>query len=173
MRKPVLTPVAADPADIKPLGDCVLVKRIPDGQRTASGLIWLPNYRNKPNPSQGPRRGLVVAVGPGDVAVCLVCSNARCEHVDVVALASVEQGVKKCPECGDTRRIVATEGEALKRRIAMGVSVGDEVIYDRTPANDISINGEEYVFVHEEQHLLAVIERVPPNEKEVAQEVAA
>ena len=47
----------------------------------------------------------------------------------------------------------------------MHVKPGDEVIYTRVPANNVRLNQqysfsrEEYVFLHEEQHVVAVIER--------------
>ncbi len=43
-------------------------------------------------------------------------------------------------------------------RFDMGVEVGDVVLYPRVPANDVRINGEEHTLLHEEQHILAVIE---------------
>jgi co-chaperonin GroES (HSP10) len=45
------------------------------------------------------------------------------------------------------------------RRAEMNVHAGDEVVYPRVPANDVVINGEEYTFLHEEQHVLAIVEK--------------
>jgi hypothetical protein len=44
-------------------------------------------------------------------------------------------------------------------RVPMSVQVGDEILYWRSPANDVKIDGQEYVFLHEEQHLVAVLEQ--------------
>lgn len=46
------------------------------------------------------------------------------------------------------------EGE----RLPMNVKVGDEVIWTRTPANNTLIDGQEYVFVHEEM-IFGIIEQ--------------
>lgn len=43
-------------------------------------------------------------------------------------------------------------------RAPMGVKVGDEILYSRAPANGILIDGRETVFLHEEQHIEAVLE---------------
>lgn len=44
-------------------------------------------------------------------------------------------------------------------RLPIHVEPGDEVIYTRCPDNDVRINGGEYTFLHEEQHIFAVVER--------------
>jgi co-chaperonin GroES (HSP10) len=171
MRKPVLSSVETDPASIQPLGDLVLVKRLPDSEKTPSGMIWLPNTRNEKNPAQGPRRGVVVAVGPGDRELLLWCGNDKwvrdrssgfCEGDLRPTFAYVlANGIPACPQCGGSMYIVAGANTVPHDKLhrPMHVEVGDEVIYNRAPANDVSINGEEYVFIHEEQHLLAVIEK--------------
>lgn len=43
-------------------------------------------------------------------------------------------------------------------RVFMHVKSGDTVLYQRAPANNVVINGGEYVFLHEESQILAVIE---------------
>lgn len=101
---------------MQPQGDFVLVRRIVEDR---VGSIWIPQIQ--PQGAEPPRRGVVLACGPGD-------RDKR----------------------GD--------------RIPMNVDVGDEILYRRAPANDICIDGQEYTFLHEEQHILAVIEcDAPPN----------
>ena len=40
----------------------------------------------------------------------------------------------------------------------MHAAVGDRILYDHPSRGERSINGEDYVIIHEEQHVLAVIE---------------
>lgn len=56
--------------------------------------------------------------------------------------------------------IAAGPGDKLKdgSRAPMHVKAGDRIVYHRAPANVTVINGVEYTFIHEEQHLLAVLE---------------
>lgn len=67
------------------------------------------------------------------------------------------------PEIGFIRkgRVVLVgpgDRKADGSRFEMGVEVGDIVLYPRVPANDVRINGEEHTLLHEEQHILAVVE---------------
>jgi co-chaperonin GroES (HSP10) len=52
-------------------------------------------------------------------------------------------------------------GDKLKRgdRAPMNVKPGDQVLYQRAPANVVSFDGVEYDLLHEEQHILAVLEQ--------------
>lgn len=45
------------------------------------------------------------------------------------------------------------------KRHPMHVRPGDEIIFPRVPANVVNIGGEELILCHEQQHILAVIER--------------
>lgn len=45
-----------------------------------------------------------------------------------------------------------------RARLAGNVAAGDVVLYTRVPANGIELNGREYVFVREHQHVYAVVE---------------
>ena len=40
----------------------------------------------------------------------------------------------------------------------MHVQVGDRILYDHPRTAEIQVDGEDYVVLHEEQHVLAVIE---------------
>lgn len=120
-------------ADIKPHSDMVLVERIED----APGLIVSPDLtctrdgRWVNRSPVGIRRGRVVAVGDGDRFIWS----------------------KKDP--GKAIGLANKDGSPA----AMQVAPGDEVLYTRAPANDVYIEGRPYVFLHEEQHIYAVVER--------------
>lgn len=145
-----LSNVPTELADVQPLGDFVLVRRLPDSERTPSGYIVLPDgTRNK---REGKRRGVVILVGPGD------------KRTDITA----KEGWKQCTHCAavwnkeETECVCGQSGfKTYTYRHPMHVAPGDEIIYDRVPANDIRIDGEEYTFLHEEQHILCVLEREP------------
>jgi co-chaperonin GroES (HSP10) len=49
-----------------------------------------------------------------------------------------------------------------KVRHPMNIGCGDRVVYPRVPANDVMINGRQYTFLHEQQHILAVLENQSP-----------
>lgn len=124
-----LADVPAELADVTPLGDFVLVRRLPDAESKAG--IWIPDSAR--NPREGNRRGVVISCGPGD--------RVHPRHVVHNALRQLAHGTTNVP------------------RHPMHVKPGDEIIYARVPANDIRIDGQEYMFLHEEQHILCVIER--------------
>jgi hypothetical protein len=105
-----------------------------------------------------------VAVGPGDAMQMFHCEcGTSCFRT---LLAAATRGFPRCEKCGESMQIVV----AVKppARAPMHVSVGDEILYDRSPANDVSINGEEHCFLHEEQHVLAVLEH-----QSIPKEIAA
>jgi co-chaperonin GroES (HSP10) len=84
------------------------------------------------------------------------------EYADPDKLIVLPAAASK-PEHGLRRGIVVRvgRGDLLPEgeRWSMTVSPGDEVIYPRVPANDLRINGEEYTMLHEEQAVLAIVER--------------
>jgi co-chaperonin GroES (HSP10) len=150
--KPIYHPnIPAELESVRPHGDYVLVKRIPDPLTTAGGMLYLPDGSRDPK-KLVPRRGLVIAVGKGDRLHCWSCFE--CGAFKGTTL----QGPGRCDHCG------AEQWNYLgEKRHEMQVNVGDHVIYWRSPANDIRLNEEDYVFLHEEQHIAAVI----PQESEV------
>lgn len=159
---------------IVPHGDYVLVKRLPDPETIAGGLLFLPDGSRDPK-KLVPRRGLVIAVGKGDRWhgwVCTDCIKIWDSSDDVVKWGqrsdawktfegrkvTTQGGPGHCELCGGTNFVRTDEG-----RHEMHVKPGDHVIYWRSPANDVKFNDTEYVFLHEEQHIAAVI----PQEAEI------
>lgn len=146
--------------NVKPCGDYVLVKRLPD----VAGLLWLP--QRVKNELQRLKRGLVVAVGAGDPLITVKCAGCGAERQRVGLLGfghsdfgrlPVKTGT--CDACGSTSLdMTGVDCLPVVGRVPMAVAVGDEILYWRSPANDVRINGEDYVFLHEEQHLVAVLE---------------
>lgn len=119
---------------VRPLGDFILVKRLPDCDEVNSLIIrpgMCMNASGKWVRSDDCelRLGEVIAVGPGD------------EIPNGNVLSS-----------GTGSMIAVT------KLLPMHVKVGDTVLYPRVPANDVRIDGQEYTFLREEQHVLAVIE---------------
>lgn len=158
--------VNADPATIKPLGDFVLVKKVSDVdlEQRYKNLIIIPAHRQGPA-DWVPQIGKVVAVGPGDKMLMTLCPECddpleSMPH-GVTAAWAAEHGFGICRFCGSKLIPYSIDGDAtvVDYRLLMHVSVGDEVIYARWPDNDVEIRGEQYTFLHEEQGILAVIER--------------
>ena len=104
--------VEAAIADVQPVGNQILVKRLPDLEGP-SGLVLPASARDADRP--GIRRGVVLAVGPGD----------------------------RMPDGS---------------RLEMELRPGDVVVYTRAPSLGVSINGTEYTFLREHQHVYAVLE---------------
>ena len=168
MQTPIETNIELDIEALQPMGDFVLVRQI----RPDEGLIAAPGRRPTEDgrwvdadPS-GLRRGGVLAVGPGDPLVtlrCLACGAERTKRALMAFThmmsirAEIAMGVCRC---GEKQAMVVGES-----RRQMGVEVGDEVLYTRVPANNVRLNSQysfcrdEYVFLHEEQHIFAVIEK--------------
>lgn len=127
----------------QPIHDRLLVKWEPESARVLS--IWLPETARRPGALGSDRFlriGRVVSVGPGDP--CLKCAKVRTE----LAERGVDLTTLMLPNCvcGGTERI------------PMNVAVGDRIVYDHPSSAEVTIEGEQYVILHEEQHVLAVIE---------------
>lgn len=137
-----------------PHGDLVLVKRLPDKDKI--GSIFIPETAQ--NAQRGTRRGLVLMVGPGDKIVAFECESCGCFPLRLLK----KQIYLKCRNCGGSLRLAATDNFVWGEngdRSPLNVAVGDEVIYWRAEANDVKIQNVEYVYLHEEQHILAVLEK--------------
>jgi co-chaperonin GroES (HSP10) len=137
------------PEGAQPLGDRVLIKRLLDEDKTASGLI-LPTGTG--NDDHNPWRGVVVACGPGDKMVRLICQTEGC-GVSRFWNATRDKA-NECIFCGRKEAHVVYEG----KRDGMCVRPGDEVLFVRSPACEVMIGGELHVLIHEEQAILAVLE---------------
>jgi co-chaperonin GroES (HSP10) len=157
--------VPAELASVKPLGDFVLVRRLSEVEShrlEGCSPVYGPQWRNKG--VEGTKYGEVMAVGPGDQMLGLYCMNTPDCSGYVTRLVKTHMNPggayswsinRECPKCGNEM----TLGE--KTFADMPVKVGDIVAYHRAPANNTVIDGEEYVFCHAEQHVLAVIEKEP------------
>lgn len=148
--------ISADPATLTPLYDFVLVKPFPkdDGLIINPGVHMTGDFRWRSDRPRGNRFGAVVAVGKGDRMVGL-----KCEQCDELATRIDTAKFRICRSCGGDLKYSA-ECEALSEmRAPMHVVPGDVVVFPRVPANEILINQEEYVMLHEEQHILAVVDR--------------
>ena len=130
---------------VQPLHDFVLVERLPDS--APPGILIPESLRNA---NTGLRIGKVLAIGPGDPARVYECGNPDCSGAPHVISSGK---TPTCYWCGS--RMFWTRST---RTHPMHVDIGDRVVYPRVPANDIRINGQEYTFLHEEQHILAVLE---------------
>ena len=135
----------AGPENLNLMGDLVLVK--PE-QQEFEGRIYIP-------PSARPERGEmlhgeVVACGPGDRLIPILCLN--CTEERYLMLGKL---LPSCHcSCPDWRIL---RGEKEGRR-ALGVKVGDKVLYWRSPANQVTLQGIQYELIHEEQSVVAVLE---------------
>jgi co-chaperonin GroES (HSP10) len=135
---------------LNPVGDFVLVKRAPELPR----LVIAPQWRN-PRPEV--KRGLVVAIGPGDQVAelcCVECGSRKdvlVEQATPDGSCAMRKGAGRC-ECGGAYELAGVG------RAEMHVEPGDLILYQRAPANNCVVDGEEYVLLHESLHILAVIE---------------
>lgn len=161
--------IEGDVSSIRPLGDFVLVRPLSDeegGKLTGTGLAELSSlsefhmtadYRYRWNRPKGNRYGEVVACGEGDLMVFMECDT--CKSVTVRIAYKDASSLRKRCDCGGTRRTATIfEHYADVTHAEMFVHPGDIVVYPQVPANEIEINGEKLVFLHQEQHVLAVIE---------------
>ncbi len=152
--------LVVDPKQIIPIVDRCVIQDIPQEDRR--GSIYIPESHNNKDLI---RRGLVVAVGPGDkytehgfdntsqvrrkLVVCETCKGgpffrATPPGADNDYLGKIE---KVCPYCS---------GQAA--RLPMPVKVGDRVLYSKRKDLEISIGGALYSLVNVEQSIFAVLE---------------
>lgn len=146
MNQPKHLSVAAELEEIRPLYDFVLVRRLDDDGKK-DGLVILPNAARNPM-KPGVKQGKVIACGAGDKV-------APFAYECCVKYYSWANESKKCPKCSKSHHPIAFWED---ERADMNVKPGDTVLYQRAPANNVVINGGEYVFLHEESQILAVIE---------------
>jgi co-chaperonin GroES (HSP10) len=151
--KPLRHPgVNATVEQVHPMGDFVVVKPLLEDERTPGGIFLPDNLRA---PERGLRRGLVVAVGKGDPLITWQCSCGSMKRTIVWSNGHDTTGAPgDCEACGKDDLVIVMTSHA-----SMEVRPGDEVIYPRVPANMARIGDTDYVFLREEQHAWAVIER--------------
>lgn len=150
--------IKTDLAALQPLGDFVLVKPFPpDDLIINPGVHMTRDFRWRSDRPKGNRYGTVVAAGPGDVGVVYDCDCGAS-----FPLIAAHRGVVKCPHCHGKNvklHVHGTNGRIQVWRAEMHVKPGDVVLFPRVPANEVEINGEAYVFLHEESQILAVVEQ--------------
>jgi co-chaperonin GroES (HSP10) len=151
--------ILTDPATVKCLGDLVLVRPFdvaPDSIIVDPGTSMTKDGRWVQNRPQGNRLGTVVAAGKGDKMIGLYCEDCAKTEMRIVV---TDQRMKRMTcACGGQKLTISHNGHALPARAEMPVAIGDVVIFPRVPANELELNGEEYVFLHAEQHILGIVE---------------
>ncbi len=165
MNAPLERNVDVPVATVRPRGDLVVIERIDDAdaymRRTG---LWIPKANRRGKPAEL-RMGNVIATGPGDRLLEVVCADCGTTRVlNVEHKAQCYANMQKC-YCGSTGKCKACgsvwiTAQAVDFRRTMEVKPGDTVFYWRVPANDVMIDSSPYVFIHEEQHIEAVIEEV-------------
>ena len=130
------------PSRVRLLGDFILV--LPKPEETYKNLIIIPPAHQKKD--GGLLVGEVVKCGPGDrmmKRICRRCGESKDNPI------SVSPGRCKCGSCG------WTQGREFRRPV--GVFPGDKVLYWRSPANEVVLQGNRYEILHEEQAVVAVL----------------
>jgi co-chaperonin GroES (HSP10) len=142
--------IYADLLKLTPLHDFVLVQPLPhpDTIIIDPGIHMTQDYRWRSDRPRGNRYGRVVAIGLGDRLLSFACDKC---HGATWRIESAKRFTCKCG--GSLEALPLTP-----RRAEMHVQIGDVVVFPRVPANEIEINDVEYCFIHEEQHVLAIIE---------------
>lgn len=149
--------ITADLAGVRPLGDLVLVRMLPEAEMHRN-LIWIPQFSGAHADRQLrpvlPSIGEVVAAGPGDKLLAMECSDC-CRPANRLATANNF----KCEECGgDLSFEHPLHPMEDIYRAPMHVSPGDRIMYWKRPSNEQVINDETFQLIHEEQDILGVIE---------------
>lgn len=134
--------IPAELANLRPCGDFVLVRVIPEPEM--AGRIVLPQGRKE---NLAPRIGEVIAVGPGDK---LPLSNKEMRQ-----LADADGGIVR-PWADEI--VYEVRADIWWTRGPMHVKPGDRILYWRTYANEVVLNDELYQLIHEEQHIVGVLE---------------
>lgn len=164
---PYARSIIGDISKLKPLGDFVLVKpftldehlAMEDRLMAPSPIKMTNDGRYVSNRPRGLQYGKVIACGAGDRVMLLVCQDCNAYQ------PRIERGQDskkwRCGLCGGFRLESAASDRpeiAEIARASLGCSLGDVILFPRVPANEISINGEGFVMIHEEQHVWAVVE---------------
>jgi hypothetical protein len=153
-----------DLSKLEPHGDLVLVRKLPPdeewhGVALAAGAT---DTHRMMSPIGYAERGVVVRVGPGDPMYCYRCLNCGALNFMIGNAVPYECANCNCNSFSFTLLHPQTStGEHIYCSAPMNVSIGDEVLYTRSPANDVDIDNVPHVFLHEESQILAVVERNP------------
>jgi co-chaperonin GroES (HSP10) len=145
-----------NPADWHPIYDRVVIKALPED--VAEGSILIPDQARDRSKL---RRGLVVAVGPGDPYIqygtpnndgtsklkavkCSLCHRAK----RLFSTGIPKAGVDNCFAC---------KGTGLGT-LPMTVKPGDVVLFDRRREAEFNVDGETYCLVNESQSVFCILE---------------
>jgi co-chaperonin GroES (HSP10) len=124
----------------RPLHDQILVKR--EDSPRMSGLIHLPDNAQVQADGRGEiHQGIVVALGPGDLVKCVPCGGLG--DYNPTAMAPPD-----CPYCN---------GSGM-RRYPIDLKLGDRILFWFHMGADVTIDGEQFIVLHEEQHVQGVLE---------------
>jgi co-chaperonin GroES (HSP10) len=179
MRELFKVAIPAELEDVHPFGDCVLVQRIDADERgetvSAAGVISPKIPRHK---VQSLHTGVVLRVGLGDRLIvfrCRFCNNEQSINASHGRpwggrdYSFVCSAPKMCAVCRVEEYAEDDMWEQVgEHRRSMGVKPGDTILYPRVPANDVrmaafdqqsfNVGGGNYTFLHEEQHVWAILE---------------
>lgn len=157
-----------DPKTIKLLGDRILVEEIDQEDGRVGSLVIPETCRNKSKI----RRGVVVAVGPGDNCVERVDGKA----IDADGRPMLRRKWVACDTCRGTGNHITEDGELVDAlncqacggrgtgRILPQVKPGDKVLFDRRREAEIRIQGRDYSLVFEEQSIFVILDSAPKRE---------
>lgn len=170
MREKQHQSITADLDNFSPMGDMVLVKRLPDPEETKGGLHipQIARDESRPrDPGASGRIGVVVASGPGDKGFefeCSYCARRVFLAPSLKAIAGAEEAhyriVTKC-KCSATEEAgSAWLPTGKSERLPMYVHVGDKVLFQRWVNNVVVLNDEEFTLLHAESQILAVLDEV-------------
>jgi len=147
-----------DPRDVGMLGDRVLIEYLPGDERI--GSIWLPDVcRDK----EKLRWGNVIAVGPGDKYIETVADQRRMDGDGRVPLRR-KHAERECRTCNGTGEIKVLAGiipcpqcdGSGNLRLPMACKSGHRVLYSRRLEAEVTIQGQTYGMVHEEQSVFGI-----------------
>ncbi len=128
-------------AGFRPLSDQVLVRPLPARDRvSSSSLIVIPGNHDRGRLDN--KLGTVVALGPGDPVA------PKCEYCKS---GPIDDGDEGCPRCAGT-------GYLRHKRTEFAVAVGDTVLFAPRGWAEITIDNERLIVIHEDQHILAVVD---------------
>lgn len=160
--------IEAQIENLTPLHDFVLVKPMePTDTVLKSGLHMTADKRWRSDRPKGLRYGTVVRVGRGDrsfIMKCPKCFSCSADILDFIKFGIVGRIGGKSPYCYNCASLlVPAELESIddtpsgEYRAPMHCKVGDVVIFPRTPNNEMELDGEPYVWLHEEGQVLAIM----------------
>jgi co-chaperonin GroES (HSP10) len=142
----------------RPLNDQILVRR--EASPNMQGMIHLPESAQLTAQGRGEvHQGVVVALGPGDWVNC-----SDCDGTGLVAVKG--HGQMPCPTCnsGENARWDFDEkgnwlGGGGIKRAPIDLQIGDRILFWFHEGAEHTIQGEKYIIIHEEQHVLGVLEQ--------------